>query len=71
MIELIGGIIIGILLGIVVIIAGRNIDPRDSDRFQERIMRMLPHKKGEIVGLSEEEENFKNSLKEKEDTKIT
>lgn len=61
MIEFILGLIVGLLI---------NPFRGETQEVLKRFSKKLPHKMGEIVGLSEAEENFKNSLKETEDTKI-
>ena len=71
--SLILGIIIGLLLAIVAnTFSGdwRSASNYYKETLEEAVKRKLPHKMGEIVGLSEAEENFKNSLKQTEDTKI-
>lgn len=68
MIEFILGAIFGVGLLICVSVLGI-----DSPRVQEKVKKQyeaLNPKKGYIAGLSDEEQSFKDSLKETEDTLI-
>ena len=69
MVELIFGIIIGLLLALIANTFSGNWRGV-GENYKEYVENIFKGK-GYIAGLSEEEENFKNSLKEKEDTKIS
>lgn len=58
MLELISGIIIGILLSIVFYIAGDN-----KEQIVKRVKNSMIKNKGYIAGLNEEESSFQDSLK--------
>lgn len=60
---------LGIIIGISLTIWAEFL-AMERENIVKRIKGIIPNKKGYIVGLSEEEENFKNSLKTNEDTKI-
>lgn len=63
------GLISGIFLGVILTIWAE-FSAIKKQNIKEKIASMLPRKKGYIAGLSEDEESFKNSLKETEDTLI-
>jgi len=65
------GVIIGLLIAIVMLgVADRYKENIGTvvDKVSSKVVSHLPHGEGYIIGLSEEEQSFKDSLKEKEKT---
>lgn len=65
------GVVIGLLIAIVMLgVADRYKENIGAvvDKVSSKVVASLPKGKGYIVGLSEEEQSFKDSLKEKEES---
>jgi MFS superfamily sulfate permease-like transporter len=65
------GIIIGLLIAIVMLgVTNRYKEEIGAvvDKVSSKVVSHLPQSEGYIIGLSEEEQSFKDSLKEKEKT---
>ena len=54
-------LIAGIFIGIILTIWAEWVS-LERDNIKDFVKKKLPHKKGEIVGLSEAEQNFQDSL---------
>lgn len=70
-ISLIFGVVIGLLIAIVMLgVTDRYKENIGSvvNTVSEKVVGSLPKGKGYIIGLSEEEQSFKDSLKEKEES---